>query len=154
MCEPVIHVLRSVFTRLVQQNLFASVATLRVCFLCIRQWLIPAVTTLHCDDVVTVLYSLTLSSSQCQGIENSDCHCDDVVTVLNSDTDYWTVTTSDTFVTGYPLPWDLSRNLITRHLVGNCIVATWTGARYPVTHRHCWDQGGTDAWFCSHDYCH
>ena len=36
MCEPAIHVLRSVFTRLVQQNLFASVVTLRVLFvLCV-----------------------------------------------------------------------------------------------------------------------
>ena len=32
MGEPAIHVLRSVFTRLVQQHLFASVATLRVLF--------------------------------------------------------------------------------------------------------------------------
>ena len=30
MCEPAIYVLKSVFTRLVQQNAFASVATLRV----------------------------------------------------------------------------------------------------------------------------
>ena len=29
MCEPAIHVLKSVFTRLVRQNAFASVATLR-----------------------------------------------------------------------------------------------------------------------------
>ena len=35
MCEPAIHELRSVFTRLVQQNLFASVATLRVLFFCV-----------------------------------------------------------------------------------------------------------------------
>ena len=32
MCEPAIHVLRSVFTRLVRKNLFASLATLRVLF--------------------------------------------------------------------------------------------------------------------------
>ena len=32
MCEPAIHVLRSVFMRLVRQNEFASVATLRVLF--------------------------------------------------------------------------------------------------------------------------
>ena len=30
MCEPAIHVLKSVFTRLFRQNAFASVATLRV----------------------------------------------------------------------------------------------------------------------------
>ena len=32
MCEPAIHVLKSVFTKLVRQNAFASVATLRVVF--------------------------------------------------------------------------------------------------------------------------
>ena len=32
MCEPAIHVLKSVFTRLVRQHAFASVATLRVVF--------------------------------------------------------------------------------------------------------------------------
>ena len=37
MCEPAIHVLKSVFTRLVRQNAFASVAPLRVAvFLCIH----------------------------------------------------------------------------------------------------------------------
>ena len=50
MCEPAIHVLRSVFTRLVRQNAFASVATLRVsgfcfcfCFFCVstNDWIEP-----------------------------------------------------------------------------------------------------------------
>ena len=46
--------------------------------------------------------------------------------------DYWTVTTSDTRVISYPLPWGLCENLSTRHLVGNCTVTVWEDTRYPV----------------------
>ena len=46
--------------------------------------------------------------------------------------DYWTLTTLETHVIRYPLPWGLYRNLSTRHLVGNCTITTWEDTRYPL----------------------
>ena len=63
--------------------------------------------------------------------------------------DYWAVTTSDTHVIRYPLPWGLSRNLSTRHLVGNCTVTTWKTLGNWYTKSLCRNQGGTDKRFCS-----
>ena len=57
-------------------------------------------------------------------------HSDDEVTVRPRHRDYWTVTTSDTHVIKYPLPWSLCRNMSTRHLVGNCMVTAWENTRY------------------------
>ena len=52
MCEPAIHVLKSVFTRLVRQNAFVSVATLRVAvlFFCVSTivWVRPPVKRVFC----------------------------------------------------------------------------------------------------------
>ena len=46
MCELAIHVLKSVFTRLVRQNAFASVATLRVAVF----FAYPPSSDIHGDD--------------------------------------------------------------------------------------------------------
>ena len=57
-------------------------------------------------------YTVTTTVTM-QSLFSSPWHCD-----------YWTVTTSDTHVIRYPLPWGLCRNLSTRHLVGNCTVTS------------------------------
>ena len=88
------------------------------------------------------------------------CHCGShcaytvttTVTLFSSPrhSDCWTVTTLDTHVTRYPLPWGLCKNLYTRHLVGNCTAQSLhgktLGTRY--TQSLCRNQGGTDTWFC------
>ena len=70
--------------------------------------------TRHSDYTVTT--TVTMWS-----LFSSPWHCD-----------YLTVTTSDTNVIRYPLPWGLYRNLSTRHLVGNSTVTTWEDTRYPL----------------------
>ena len=46
--------------------------------------------------------------------------------------DYLTVTTSDTNVIRYPLPWGLCRNMSNWHLVSNSTVTTWEDTSYPL----------------------
>ena len=57
--------------------------------------------------------------------------------------DHWTVTTSDTYVIRYPLPWGLCRNLSTRHLVGNCQSLHGNTLDTCYTQSLCRNQGGT-----------
>ena len=61
-----------------------------------------------------------------------------------------TMTTSETHIIRYPIPWGQCRNPSTRLLVGKCMVTTWEYTRYLLhTQSLCRNQGGTDTRFCS-----
>ena len=87
--------------------------------------------TRHSDYTVTITVTM-------QSLFSSPRHCD-----------YWTVTTSDTHVIRYPLPWGLCRNLSTRHLVGNCMSPHGKTLDTRYIQSLCRNQGGTDTRFCS-----
>ena len=88
---------------------------------CFQQWTLCMYTTkllFHQSPTRHSDYTVTITVTM-QSLFSSPRHCD-----------YRTVTTSDTHIIRYPLPWGLCRNLSTRYLTGNCTVTTWEDTRY------------------------